>query len=427
MLSESFALRVKRYITSRKYKLAILEDYATQKGYKVKKIIPEKIIHSERPRFFGGNDHLDLSIYDGISISSEVKMVRIPNCIAVGRSEFLIKDGHALYPSPFDHKLYTFMLELEGRAKVHLRNSKISLALKSRPKKADIVISLLGQCNGNYAHWVLEVLARLAVIETMPDLIGIPILVDDPGHETLKSALFELNISGREIIYVRAAQKVEANEIIFVTSPSFTPPETRRFFETKKLDKPRANQFRFSPEAIRYLRDIRRQALEFSAPSRNRSEAFSVSKTKTSLIYIPRNPLTTGNGRHISNVGLVETLLSERDFFFVDIAALGFVEQMSALEDAKVVVSAAGAALANLVFCKPGVKVVLLSPQYRGANWWYWVNLMAAIGHRLFIVLGPQVGAASGEVYHQNFRVNLKLLDAAITEALRDEVPPVVR
>lgn len=418
---KNLARRLKWYVNARNYKLVELEDYAAKVGLQVETIIPESTIHSDPPRFFGGNCEIDLSIYDGKSMGPEVNLIKIPNAIAVGRSEFVIKDGMALYPRLFDVNLYTFMLEIEGRAQVTLKSSRITMALRSRVKKSSSVISLLGQCNGNYAHWVLEVLTRLAFVETMPALKGLPLLVDDPGHEVLRSALHALNKSGRHIIFVENAQKVEAETIFFLTSPSFTPPETRRFFEKGEIDVPREKQFCFSPKALWTLRNFFTQEIaDFYLPITANETLRADMSAVCPLVYIPRKPGTTGNGRHIENARPVEALLVERDFSIIDTSAISFTEQILALKGAKVVVSAAGASLVNLVFCEPGVRVVLLSPQYRDANWFYWTNLMAALGHHLYIVLGPQVGDGGSQIYHRDFRVSLSLLDAAVTEALEE-------
>lgn len=285
-LTKSLARSVKWYVNARKYKLVELEDYAAKAGLEVETIIPESTIPSKPPRFFGGNNDIDFSIYDGTSVTSDVKMIRVPNAVAVGRSEFIIKNGCAFYPRPFDPNLYAFMLEMEGRAKVDLTRSCITISSRSRSLKAGSVISLLGQCSGNYAHWVLEVLTRLALVETIPALKGLALLVDDPGHETLRSALHILNISGRDIIFVRNAQKVEAQTIISLTSPSFTPPETRRFFEKREIDEPRKNQFRFSPEALRNLRGFwDRELADFYLPRTSNQTAGADFSTGPQLVF----------------------------------------------------------------------------------------------------------------------------------------------
>ena len=412
---------VKWHVASRTFPLGELDAYAAENGLQVNTIMRGSTVRSNPPKFWGGSDKIDLSIYAGTLIAPEVKLIEIPNAVAVGRSEFIIKDGRALYPRPFDPDLYTFMLELEKRARVDLSQSRITLQLKSKVIKVGRAISLLGQCNGNYAHWVLEVLTRAAIVETIPSLQGLPFLVDSPVHETLGLALEFLNKSGREIIPVRNAQKVEAEKVFHLTSPSFTPPETRRFFESGEIDKPRPDQFRFSPDALRVLREMALQEVAEYAPRQNFHQHMKRDLlVDPQLVYMPRKPATTGNGRHIANATAVEADLLSRGFSMVDTFSMSFEEQVLSLRSAKVVVSAIGSSLVNLVFCEPGVKVVMLSPHYPDANWFYWANLMTAMGHNIYIVLGPQCGSGASQIYHRDFRISLRLLDAALGEALKE-------
>ena len=420
-LANTLIRLIKWYLTSKTFSLAEMETFAQHNNIEIETIIDTSFIQGQKPTFWGGRGSVDFSIYQGTQISPAVHLIKIPNAIAIGRSDLVLKDDIALYPQPFDPLHYSFMLEKERTATVDTNDGRIRMIFRRKSLRVDSAISLLGQCNGNYAHWVLEVLTRAALVETIPSLSGLPFLVDSPVHEKMVDALDILNVSGREIIPVHNAQKVYVRTLFHLTSPSFTPPETRRFFNTGMIDVPRRDQFQFSPTALKILRELAVSEVgQYAAPLYSYSSIQLPADSTFKFVYLSRRPGTTGNGRYVANAMAVERAIRRRGFTPIDMYSLPFEEQVMVLRQAKVVVSPLGAALANLVFCEPGVSVVLLSPYYTGANWYYWTNLMLAAGHRLYIVVGPQAGGGTNEIYHRDFRISLRLLDIAIGEALVD-------
>lgn len=407
-------------LQGRSYGLEPMENYVERQGIQEVALLDRALISGSTPRFFGGADGVDLTLYRGQQIAPRVTLTEFRNVTTIGRSELVIHNNVALYPRPFDPSRYSFMLESEGRARVNLKRGRIRMLFRSKTLKVDSAISLLGQCNGNYAHWVLEVLTRLALLKDNPDLQDVPLLIDTPIHDKMLDALAVLNPTGREVIFVRNAQKVRLRKLFYLTSPSFTPPETRQFFTTGTIAPPDRDQFQFSANAIASLREF---AIEECS-----QYVFLKAKQATSLtcgprpddarfIFLRRSRGTTGNGRHVSNEAAIEAYLRTHGFCVLDSYELSFEEQVMSLQNTEIVVSAIGASCANLVFCKPGLSVVLLSPRYPNASWFYWVNLMLAAGHKLYLVLGPQVASSRSTIYHKDFRISLKLINEAIEMA----------
>lgn len=410
-------------LNARAYQLQLMETFADRYGITHTTLLDRSVISGPQPKFFGGIDSVDLTLYEGQQVAPRVTLTEFENVTAIGRSELVLHGSNALYPSPFDPALYAFMLEGEKRARVNLKRGRVKMLFRSKTRKVDTAISLLGQCNGNYAHWILEVLTRLAIINTLPELKGLPLLVDSPIHEKMMDALDVLNATGREVIPVRDAERVKLKRLFSVTSPSFTPPETRQFFATGKIAPPDRDQFQFSPDALEVLRNLAlSECSQYVAPKSTQTKPVTRGSKPVDprLVFLQRRQGTTGNGRHISNEAVIEGELRKQAFDVVDTYALSFEEQVMALQDAEIVVSALGAACANLVFCKPGLSVIMLSPRYPNATWFYWVNLMLAAGHKLYFVLGPQVASSSGTIYHKNFKISLKLLNEAV-EAAKSE------
>ena len=401
------------------YKLVTIEDFAATHALLIAQLEPACVVRGPRPIFLGGEGLCDVSNYDGRETSPEINRIDVPGAVAMGRTEFVLKDGQALYPGIIDPSADAFMLELENRGSVDLAAGRVSIFPRAKQLRVKRAISLLGQCNGNYAHWVTEVLARFVLIDDLPDLAGVPLLVDHPVHEKLLDALDFLNVTRREIINVLPWQKVQVDLLTYITPPSMTPPETRSFFEKGSLAAPRVEQFHFSRAALARLRErVVPMAKDCLVAPRTEEPWCEPDVPKTKRLFLRREAWTTGNGRLLSNADTVNQALEQFGFGGVNIADHSFEGQVLTACEMGVVVSPIGAALANLVFREPGAVVVILTPFYRDATFYYFANLMAALGHHLIFVLGPQARHGGATVYNRDFRISLRLLREAVRKAV---------
>lgn len=419
-------------ISERRYQLSPIEALQPGPSVAVRTIFESEVVRGPRPIFFWDGEGLcDLSGYLGEQIAPEVRIIELADVKLIGRTEFILKNRTAYYPQPLDPIDYAFMVELEGRGSVDGNRRHLRIMARRKVIRVDRAVSLLGQCNSNYAHWLLEALPRLMVFDSMPHCHGLPLLVDHPIHEKLRDALDILNEGGREIITVRPYQMVQARTLFYVTLPSITPPETRRFFDSGTLAEPKMDQFRFSREALCKLRSVASRVApqyelfpkEIGALRLHRKRSGYVRRRVQSgrvalpkLIYLRRSARSTGHGRLLVNGDSVEILLENRGFVTMDMADLAFAEQAQALKNAEIVVSPMGAALTNLVFCPPGCQVIILSPLYPNASYHYFANLLTALGHRAIFVLGEQVSYDIAPKYNKNFRVKLSLLEKALAD-----------
>jgi capsular polysaccharide biosynthesis protein len=417
--------KVRRRLAVETYHLVPFESVENSETITARTIFNRKTTYGAAPVFIGNSDLCDVSGYDGSQPSPEVRLLQMNDVCAVGRTEFVLKDQVAFYPGALDPKTYAFMHELEGRGSVDLDQGNLRIAPKRKSQKVAAAISLLGQCNGNYAHWITEVLTRLVLVDDIPELRDLPILVDQNVHEKLFYALELMNSGRRKVIPVRPYEKVHARRLVYVTLPSVTPAETRRFFESGKLDILRATQFQFSAEALQRLRLAATEvARNFGYPPPNgfnatpkfseRANESRYSHQKPKLVYLGRFGGTTGNSRFLLNAdGVLNMVLASR-FTVINTFDLPFELQVLAMQDAEIVIAPIGAALANMAFCPPGRKVIILTPTYAGANFHYFSNFLVSLGHEVIFVLGPQVAFASGPVYNRNYLIDLSDLNRAL-------------
>lgn len=409
-------------ILTETYPLVELESYAASQALRVRRLAPDTSVRSKPPIFIRDEELCDVSGYDGSEPSPEINLFELNGVTVVGRTEFILKDGNALYPGIIDPDADAFMMELENRGKVDLATGRVSIFPRKAILHQERAISLLGQCNGNYAHWVTEVLTRFVLIEELDEFKGLPLLVDHPVHEKLLDALDFINVSRREIINVLPYQKVQVGQLIYISPPSMTPPETREFFEGGKLAPPRVEQFHFSEPALTKLRKRTvPMAQDCLGSPKDEEPGEEIPTKKSQRIFLQRHAWSTGNGRLLRNADTVGQALEEMGFSGLNIADLTFEGQVLALQEAAIVVSPIGAALTNLVFREPGCIVIILTPHYAAATFYYFANLMAALGHQPIFVLGPQTRHGGGTIYNRDFRISIRLLRSAVRRAAEIE------
>lgn len=418
--------RLRRFVSEKylteTYFLTRLEDYGKQHSLKVTKIASATLEQGVPPVFFRDDDLCAIDGYDGCAPSPDINIFEFDKVMVVGRTEFILKDRLALYPGVIDPKADAFMMELENRGSVDVATGGLRLFPRSAVVRCSRAISLLGQCNGNYAHWVTEVLARFVLIDEMPEFRGVPLLVDHPVHEKLLDALDFLNVSRREIIQILPYQKVQVDHLIYISPPSMTPPETRCFFESGMLAPPRVEQFHFSRFALGRLRDRTVKMAQDCRPS-PKGELFwdEDPAPANRRIFLRRQAWSTGNGRLLRNADVVEQYLEELGFAGHEIADYSFEGQVLTAREAGIIVSPIGAALTNLVFRDPGCIVIILTPHYANATYYYFANLMAALGHQTIFVLGPQTRHGGQNIYNRDFRISMRLLRQAVRKAIEIE------
>lgn len=404
------------------FPLVVLEQYAKSTSVPVRNLTKAEQVHAPAPIFICDDDLCDVSTYDGSEPSPEINLFELNDVTVIGRTEIILKDGQALYPGVINPSLDAFMLELENRGRANIEKGEVSIFFRKNVLRCKAAISLLGQCNGNYAHWVTEVLARFVLVDSMPEYKGLPLLVDHPVHEKLLDALDFLNVSRRQIINVLPYQKVEVEHLVYISPPSMTPPDTRQFFETGSLAPPRVEQFHFSRPALTKLRERTVPMTEDCLVAPKTEYPWYEPRARGNRrIFLRRQAWSTGNGRLLRNADVVEQALTELGFSGVEVADYSFEGQVLTMQEAGIIVSPIGAALSNLVFREPGCIVVILTPYYPDATFYYFANLMAALGHELIFVLGPQTRHGGNNLYNRDFRISLRLLRKAVRLALQIE------
>ena len=282
--------RIRHYFRGETLSLISLSDFTKQHpGVKLFRVSDARKTPIRQPAFVAFAPKIDRS--KRFLVEPQINVVEHRDATALAASDFILRDGYCIHPDQFVPERDVCMSERYGVTKLDLRKRQMQHVFEvSLHMKA--AISLLGQCAGNYAHFLTEVLPKLPVIDQIPAYKGLPILVDDRIHHFALRSGFDL----------------------------------------------------------------------------------------------------------------------------LEPSSLTIQEQIDAFRDVEEVIAPIGAALANLVFTKPGCKVTCLSAYFDGGEYDYWSTLMAALGHELKFVVGPQIETPGGHPLHHDYRISMSDLAAAIAD-----------
>jgi len=224
----------------------------------------------------------------------------------------------------------------------------------------------------NYYHWLFETLPRLEMLKEKR--IKFSKLITGYDKSFKKETLSKLGISSSRVIPISDSTNLFAENLIVPSMPinSGNPTQKVCSFLRKNL---------------------------LSKPS-------SFQKKKYKKIYVMRG---NAKSRKVTNEGEVIDFLSKKGFTPVRMDGLSVKEQSQIFNSSEIIVSLHGAALANLVFCNKGTKVIeLFHPDYVNVCYWALSNCMN-LDYAYFF--GEKKGLMNSEL---NVKIDLNKLDLTI-------------
>lgn len=323
----------------------------------------------------------------------EIYITTINNCIVTGASNFLNVDRgiicHDLFRCSHD---YTSE-ELHGR---FIINSKKSLITRVSNIKAQDEIQegavFTDAVSGNYAHFLTEVLPRIFIFIKECPHTKTSLIIDCNLHPNLMEALEMAVGESVDLVGLDMGEALLVKSLQVVSTCGYIPFERRA--KTKNLID--HSDGVFSPNVLCAMRDFIKN---------NILDTAEVKKHKK--IFIKRN----SHYRNANNAKDIEDMLIAEGFFMIEPEKLSFKEQVNLFSNAEVLVGATGAAFANLIFCKPETKIIILISDYKNMIYGYWQNMASAVGNKVTYVIGECDDLSSQ--LHSNFQIDLPdLLDA---------------
>ena len=202
-----------------------------------------------------------------------------------------------------------------------------------------IVLSLLtgGAGNENYWHWLYDVLPRIGICNKLVGLSEIDFfLLPNLSKKFQNETLDCLNIPKHKRLSSEKYRHIKAKELIVTDHPVVV-----------------------TGNSTRDIQNIPRWIMLW-LNSNFCDQKVTKNKKIKNKIYIERDPELFKNipERSVSNENEVKSYLLKKDFVPVRLGEIMFREQVDLFHNADYIAGLHGAGFANLVFCKPGTKVI---------------------------------------------------------------------
>jgi len=253
----------------------------------------------------------------------------------------------------------------------------------------------------NYAHWMTELLPRIAAYVKMGALSRAPLIVDSELHPNMTRSLALVAGPDAPVYRLAPDRSVRVGRLHDVSPSGYVT------FKLRPQAQRRASHGVFVPQALRESVDALRRAARAGPTHADRPK-----------LLVRRN----AELRKIVNQAEIDAALEARGFITIDPGGLAIDEQIRLYSEAAIVVGGAGAAIVNLMFSAPDCSTVVMIPKMQAAAFWYWRRIAAAVGagpvlHVIGELTEPLADPFDPQAAHKDFRIQLKDLLEAVDEA----------
>jgi len=343
-------------------------DYVVRNAGQSFRLAAETKVDTPIPLAFPAEDRGYLVSPHERYVFPEIFVAEVADAMVYGGSNLVLAGDVVLRHDLYDFSRDSTSEELHGRTLIDPKKGRVRWFLHDEaPELLSSAAVFTDATAPNYAHWLTEILPRIAMFCADERFAQVPLIVDAGLHRNLMESLLLVSGGEREVICLPIGRAI-AVERLYVTSACGYVPFGRR--NTKLSGHSHGV---FSPVA---LERVRAKLIEAAQQSGG--------VELPEKIYLRR----TSGTRKVTNVAEIEKLLVSHGFAIVEPEKLSFVEQVSLFSNAKVVVGSSGAAMANIVFCRPGTEINILISVFADTSYWYWQNIACATGNEVQYVLG---------------------------------------
>ena len=383
-----FIIKKNKYKAHRLIKLG---DYIYDKKLEHIRLYGSEIIQTPKPKVYPKEKELSLIPPHDSYLFPDIYVVTLNDCFVTGGSNLIRTENETICHDLFDVPRDATSEELHGRIFINVKRKTITwLQPMHTSVHLPVAASFVDACAPNYAHWLTEVLPRIAAFCSDEKFSHIPLIVNDGLHENIMQSLLLITGGMREIYTVSLRDTLSVSQLYVTSVAGYVPFERRK---TRLKDHSHGKFSRFGFEQI----------------NNNIKNNHQVNKERHvyKKIYIKRN----SNIRNVINHSELEQALRGNGFHIVEPEMLTFIEQYYLFRNADFIVASSGAALANLIFCRRNVKIVILIPEHKDTSYWYWQNMACAAWKEITYVIGGINGFDKS--IHSDFELNINdVLDA---------------
>ena len=375
--------------------LTKLSGFAKKSGIPTYKLADAAFVETPQPKVSPVSDQSYLVAPHDRYTFPEIFVATISNAITYGGTNLILADGEVVCHDLYDFERdYTFE-ELHGLTLIDLKSSRIRwLFHDEAPEPIPVAATFVDACASNYAHWMTEVLPRVALFCAEERFKDVPIVVNDGLHKNIMESLYLVAGIEREIITLPIGRALAVDELYLTSVVGYVPFGRR----TNKLSG--HSHGMFSPRAFEMLRK------HLNALGQKTEKEVWPEK-----IFLRRNSGT----RKVTNTAELEKLMIAHGYVIVEPENLTFLRQIQLFNHANEIVSPSGAALSNAIVCKPDAQVAVLMGKHKDMIYRYWSNLLSPIGIRVSYALGSII-----ENYDRGIHGNFAIDADCIKDLLED-------
>jgi capsular polysaccharide biosynthesis protein len=350
------------------YNLVTHAEYGVLYKERVRQLSPASDIDTPVPLSFPVNDRKHLLSPHKSYQFPEIRVIEVQQAIVRGGTNLVQVSNFILCHDLYDFPRDFTSEELHGRAHVIPEKNKIRWFQHDEwPTFLPCAAVFTDAVAANYAHWLTEVLPRIAMFCAEELYSHVPIVVDSGLHPNLMASLALIVGLQRDIYCLPIGRSVAVEQLYITSTCGYVP------FERRNVKLVGHSHGLFSPVALEKMRnglvDVARQENKVSFPEK---------------VYLRR----ASGVRKVVNIDELEKVLVENGFGIVEPEKLSFLEQIQLFSNAKVVIGSSGAALANIIFCPPESKIYIIISVFPNTSYWYWQNIACATGKVVGYIFG---------------------------------------
>ena len=369
--------------------LVKLGDYVKTLHLPTTKVFDAARVDTPAPKVFPVEDQAYLvSPYDHY-VFPPVYVAELGDALIYGGTNLVFAQDAVICHDLYDFERDYTSEELNGRHVIDAKKMRMRLLCHDpTPVKLAVAAAFVDACAYNYAHWLTEVLPRIAVFCSIDQYANIPIIVDDGLHHNIMESLALVVGSDREIIALSAGRAISVGVLYHTSVTGYIP------FDRRDASQTGHSHGLFCPLAF----DVMKKCI---LPYVNKIQKHDFPKK----VYLKR---TSGYRRVINEAALAKLLL-DRGYVMVIPENLSFLQQVALFENSERIVSETGAAIANMIFGKSGGRICILISKHKNTAYWYWINILSLSRIVPDYVLGDIVDGPTKGV-HSDFNIDLKKL-----------------
>jgi len=327
----------------------------------------------------------------------EIYITTLKNCTVLGSSKLILNERMLIWDDLFDSKLDLMPEEYNLRLFLSRNKSLASIYIdKENQKIIPMGIAFTDAVSNNYAHFLTEILPKIAIyFKGGPDSSA-QVIIDLCLHENIMQAMEMVVGSNFEVIGLESNEPVFVRSLQVVSTCGSVPFQPRPGLS----EIARHSHGEFSSLALMYMRNL----IQSKIPDLPKA-GFALK------LYIKR----VSSIRNLLNSTEVEDMLLKNGFISINPEAMSFIEQVKIFSNADIVVGPSGAAFANIIFCNPEAKIIILAPEVQKFPFGYWQKIACAVGCQVNYVLGKPL---QKHYVHSDYCVNESTLLTLIGSAI---------